>query len=1342
MNSKKTLATCFALAALVAASASSFGAVTPYSWLRLGEGGSWFADSSGQNHAFNAAFSTGNGGDLGAVIVPTAVGGPLGGPTGPTSALSTRFGYYQRPNSGMWVQGPNNSVPPASQWQLPATNWVVEAWVLPVEGRQTSEILNTGTGQFGGTPGGIAFRTRIDPDTGDTKVRLDSIGPDSANRFQIGDEATLPMTRFTHIAAVNNAGTVTFYVNGVQVGASASANTTAPSGVPYVGSGQDTGNPFWGFMDEVRYSTFAPGAFQVSDLLLLPPGAGIIQQPQSASVWEGAPAIFNVLTPVDDRTTFQWKVGGQNIAGATSAEYIIPSVATADNGKVYTVTLSNSGIDKTSDPATLTVKPVETANNNFFRESISGEASLLAYFPIDLDTGATISNVKDASHNGTIDGNVDFDGRTTRAYGVKSLRFQSAGSVSIPSNTAYEFADGTGTVEALVYLASGALTPAPQNIVSVAAGDGQSVWQLQVSQDGNSLIYRSDVASGGVTWVVTPSLLNRFAHVALVFNGGNITAYVDGNPLGTKPNPGLGASAGVGANIGSAGRDGEGNLIGAFNGNIDEVAIYGDALSDNAIAIHNSRFVYGTAVTAPAITTAPTGTFNVLAGGAPQFRVTATGTAPLTYQWKRNGQPVLNNPTATTAAFTILNSTVDSSGTYTVTVTNPQGSATSDPFTVNFAPAPVGDNYAAKVLANNPSAYYRLSETSGPTLVDSAGGLNGTFGPGVEFGKAGAPGTSGTAVRIPTSGITSVPYTPTLNPAGPYTIEFWAQPEQSGSIQGAVVGTQNRATGRAGYAVYQGFNVNGWEAHLGFGESVIFLQGTTPPEAGRWDHVVVTWDGVNASKLYVNGVVEATSDQSPTRPNLAQPFEIGSRFNGSAHWHGIVDEVAFYNKALTEQDVTNHFSVAWIPAQITASPANATATEAGTITLTGAATGYPNKYQWYKNGQPIEAATNPDNSQHYTGITSPSLTINQITEADAGQYYLVVQNPLGDQQTTAATVTFARDTVAPAVKYVSADASLKRVRVVFSKPVTPETALVPSNYVFTGGLVAASVASSVFDPAIVDVVLQNPMTAGTTYSLTVKNVADTRANANVIGANSNIFTGYVETPGGLAVDLYRGLDGTAINFVDPPIEPYPNGVYTNFTITSFATPDLGIDQYAAHYYGWVTPPEDGDYTFFLRSDDNSQLYLSTDATPEKAELIAYENGCCNGFLEPNPDNPPTQTSTPRTLLHTQKYFVEAFLKEGGGGDFLQVAWRKGTTPAAGTLQPIPGSALSSFAPVPQPQLAATLNASGQVTITWTGTGTLQESTNLTDWSNVPGNPSSGYVVTPTGGDKKFYRVVR
>jgi hypothetical protein len=46
------------------------------------------------------------------------------------------------------------------------------------------------------------------------------------------------------------------------------------------------------------------------------------------------------------------------------------------------------------------------------------------------------------------------------------------------------------------------------------------------------------------------------------------------------------------------------------------------------------------------------------------------------------------------------------------------------------------------------------------------------------------------------------------------------------------------------------------------------------------------------------------------------------------------------------------------------------------------------------------------------------------------------------------------------------------------------------------------------------------------------------------------------------------------------------------------------------------PPENAQYEFFIRSDDNSQLSLSSDASPANAVVIASEAGCCGPFENP------------------------------------------------------------------------------------------------------------------------------
>lgn len=76
--------------------------------------------------------------------------------------------------------------------------------------------------------------------------------------------------------------------------------------------------------------------------------------------------------------------------------------------------------------------------------------------------------------------------------------------------------------------------------------------------------------------------------------------------------------------------------------------------------------------TPPTITTQPVATGGIL-GGTATFTVAASGTGN-TYQWRKDGANIAG---ATSATLTLSNLTAASAGSYSVVVTNPQGSATS-----------------------------------------------------------------------------------------------------------------------------------------------------------------------------------------------------------------------------------------------------------------------------------------------------------------------------------------------------------------------------------------------------------------------------------------------------------------------------------------------------------------------------------------------------------------------------------------------------------------------------------------------------------------------------------------
>lgn len=85
----------------------------------------------------------------------------------------------------------------------------------------------------------------------------------------------------------------------------------------------------------------------------------------------------------------------------------------------------------------------------------------------------------------------------------------------------------------------------------------------------------------------------------------------------------------------------------------------------------------------PVITTHPINQ-TVTVGESVSFIVTATGTAPLTYQWLKNGANITG---AVSATYSIASAQATDAGSYTVLISNSGGSVTSDAATLTILPA-------------------------------------------------------------------------------------------------------------------------------------------------------------------------------------------------------------------------------------------------------------------------------------------------------------------------------------------------------------------------------------------------------------------------------------------------------------------------------------------------------------------------------------------------------------------------------------------------------------------------------------------------------------------------------
>jgi len=175
------------------------------------------------------------------------------------------------------------------------------------------------------------------------------------------------------------------------------------------------------------------------------------------------------------------------------------------------------------------------------------------------------------------------------------------------------------------------------------------------------------------------------------------------------------------------------------------------------------------------------------------------------------------------------------------------------------------------------------------------------------------------------------------------------------------------------------------------------------------------------------------------------------------------------------------------------------------------------------------------------------------------------------------------------------------------------------------------------------------------------------------------------------------LTGNAKFPNSPDVTYYPTYFEWNATgdITIPANNAYG-ENYGVQMVGYFYPPNTGDYVFWICADDNAQLFLSTDATAANKKLIAQESSWSNprvwdsaGSGDATTKNSQTFTGTEWptkdtanggakiTLTKGQIYYIEALMKEGGGGDNLAVAVLEPLGTIDATL-PIPGQYLSSF----------------------------------------------------------------
>jgi len=162
-------------------------------------------------------------------------------------------------------------------------------------------------------------------------------------------------------------------------------------------------------------------------------------------------------------------------------------------------------------------------------------------------------------------------------------------------------------------------------------------------------------------------------------------------------------------------------------------------------------------------------------------------------------------------------------------------------------------------------------------------------------------------------------------------------------------------------------------------------------------------------------------------------------------------------------------------------------------------------------------------------------------------------------------------------------------------------------------------------------------------------------------------------PAQLVVEEWQNISGNGLNSLTDnsrfPRQP---------SVQSLLNAGLNISQSAVDNYGrrirgYLVPPVDGDYQFWVSGDDQTAFWLSPTDSPFERTKIARVDSYTNYQAF---DRYSEQASKLVKLQAGHAYYFEVLQKEGVGGDHVSVAWRI----PGGQRQLIGANYVTSFTP--------------------------------------------------------------
>jgi hypothetical protein len=659
----------------------------------------------------------------------------------------------------------------------------------------------------------------------------------------------------------------------------------------------------------------------------------ISSQPQSLTVFENRKAQLSVSAAGSSPLTYQWYWDGTSLANATNSVLSFAPATTNDGGSYVVVVRNAVGAVTSAPPAILTVLPV---------------ANIASGLAVYLNFETNILAQAGTTNNGTAIGSDPTEKYTTGIVGSYAAIFNNDGSAEIST----DWAVSLGDIE-WIYGGSWAF----------------SLWVNATNANDGAIIGNKDWTSGGdVGWELDPSRLDalnyntvgntrrdigttdiidgKWHHVAALFDrdANTVSYYVDGSlsasnslsTLGTEsltpttfsPNATL---------VGSSGND-----TWSAQGVVDDMGIWYRTLSSEEILAIYAQGLKGqpltTAVAGSAVKpfiTAQPQSLTLVAGFSSAFSVTASGTAPLGYQWYQNGGLLLGQ---TNSALPLPFVTLASAGSYAVVVSNLVGAVTSTP------PAVLTVSPPATSLADGLTVYLdfetNLLGKAGTTNNGVAIGTVGveTYTNGVIGRYAAAFNNDGAANPAPSDWAVSLGDIEWIY-AGNWSFSIWVKTTDT---LGAFLGNKDWSSGsNLGWLISEYYPqflnyraVNSPRHDIG---------PATSWADDNWHHIsAVFYRDVNTVYAYVDGALAAQAPLSATGYESLTPTDInttlvGSSGDGAYSSYGQIDDLGVWTRPLSQAEVIGIYQAGTsgkaIPEATTAAPTLSVAVSPDGITL-------------------------------------------------------------------------------------------------------------------------------------------------------------------------------------------------------------------------------------------------------------------------------------------------------------------------------------------------------------------------------------------------------------------------